>query len=108
MANGYSINWKKLEVNQDGEGTPVHPLVALMFAVAVGGLFVVFLPFIGLYLAGGFLLKKVGVELGSLFHSNIAPQPVGANFMTGHEPKEIPGKGLAALETEVELKRKGQ
>ena len=108
MANGYSINWKKLEVNQRGEGTPVHPLVALMFSVAVGGVFVVFLPFIGLYMAGGFLLQKFGLELGSLFRSNIVPQPVGTSFITGHEPKGEPGQSLATLEAEVNLRRKQQ
>ena len=107
MANGYSINWKKLEVNQDNEGTPVHPLVALMFSAAVGGVFVVFLPFIGLYMAGGFLLQKLGLELGSLFRSNIAPQAVGVAYLTGSPTKKdsSPGSSLNAIETEITSRR---
>lgn len=108
MANGYCINWKRLEVNQNNDGTPVHPLVALMFSTMVGGLFVVFLPFIGLYMFAGFLAKKAGLGLGSLFETAIAPQAApGAAYLTGSESKGSPAaeSTLEKLAKEVEAAR---
>lgn len=111
MANGYCIDWKKLEVNQENRGTPVNPIVAMMFSLAMGGAFVLFLPFIGLYMFAGFLLSKAGVALGSLFETAIVPQAaVGTAHLTGAPAAKDPGptSALQELSEEIERKRKVQ
>jgi hypothetical protein len=107
MANGYSVNWKNLEVNTDGIGTPVHPLVGLLLAAAMGGLFVVFLPFIGLYL----FIKQMAVLASrgfrSLLHASVAPVAApGVAFMTGAPSKSEPDeRALEELANEIKEKR---
>jgi uncharacterized membrane protein YoaK (UPF0700 family) len=86
MAKDYYFDNKNWEVNQNGVGRKVHPLVALMIAPLIGGLFVVFMPFIGLYLFTKFMLGKViDVFKPALIPTGMA---VGASYMTGAPTKE--------------------
>lgn len=87
--NDYYWNQKNWEINQDGEGVRVHPLVALMIAPALGGLFVVFMPFIGLALFAQALARKASGLISPLFQTAVAPISLpGEAHLTGVKGEE--------------------
>ena len=108
MGNEYYWNQKNWEVNQNGVGVRVHPLVALAVAPLLGGLFVVFMPFIGLYLFAKFLASKMSALAHSLFQTSVAPiaEP-GSAYMTGSK-SERTSKSTAAEDTLKELTKEIQ
>lgn len=106
--NDYRVNWKKLQITQEGEGTIVHPLVALMFAPIMGLLFLMFLPFIGFYLTLSAGCKGLYHLQAGLFEHVTAPAPAtGAAHLVGHEPAnpdEI-SEDLKKLDEEIQARR---
>jgi hypothetical protein len=87
--NDYRINWKKLSITQEGEGTIVHPLVALALSPIMGLLFLMFLPFIGFYLS-------------------VIPAPavVGVAYLAGHDgDKPTEKTELEQLDEEIQQRR---
>jgi hypothetical protein len=108
MANEYYWNSAKWEINQNGEGTMVHPLVALAIAPMIGGLFVIFMPFIGLYLFAKFLASKMAGLVHSLFHTTVAPiaEP-GSAYITGSksEGSKAAESALEELSKEIQARR---
>lgn len=110
MENAYYFDTKKWEVNQEGRGFKVNPIVGLMLATVFGGLFVVFLPFIGLYLFGKFIVSRLVEGLHSLIHTTVAPIAAPGNaYLTGSDSKKTePGENtLTDLASEIDNKRKG-
>lgn len=107
MANEYCINWKKMEVNQNNEGTRVHPLVALAFSVMIGGVFVIFLPFIGLYMFFKHVIfnqMRKGVQ--NLAHAVAAPVAApGTSYLTGDKPGEQKIDSLEQLSKDINSQR---
>ena len=103
MGNEYYWNQKEWEVNQNGVGVKVHPLVALAVAPLIGGLFVVFMPFIGLYLFAKFLANKMASLVHLLFQTSITPiaEP-GSAYLTGSKT-EGTNESKAAEDTLAEL-----
>jgi hypothetical protein len=96
MANAYYWDADRWQVNQDGIGTEIHPLVAMLAAIALGGLFVVFLPFIGLYLFGKHVASFIAAPIRALFTTTAVPMAVpGEAHMTG-----APGKGEGGVHDE--------
>lgn len=103
--NDYRINWKQFRITQEGEGTIVHPLVALALTPIIGLAFLMFLPFIGFYLT----IQAAGLKLGKLFMVPVPPQPVvGAAFLTGEEPKKVSSsltEDLENLHADIQKRR---
>ena len=108
MTNEYFWNSAKWEINQSGDGVKVHPLVALAIAPLLGGLFVVFMPFIGLYLFGKFMASKAANLVKSLFHISVTPiaEP-GSSYMTGSKAKNSQAgeETLKELTKEIQERR---
>ena len=129
VQGGYYLsrsNWEIFPIAHDGEKLPgtasehyvkVPTAAALGLMPVLGGLMVVFLPFIGLYLAGK---TAVGGVTG-MFHrsaqdlaATVTPGWVpGEAHMTGKRPDENPAEGAPAadarideLAKEIEEKRK--
>jgi hypothetical protein len=99
--NDYRINWKKLSITQEGEGTIVHPLVALALSPIMGLLFLMFLPFIGFYLSVIALGKKV-----ASFVTIPAPAVVGVAYLAGHDgDKPTEKTELEQLDEEIQQRR---
>lgn len=105
--NNYYLDVKHLEVNQEGRGKKIHPLMALAVSAALGGLFVVFLPFIGLYL----FFKQMAVlairPIKGLYHVSITPvaEP-GMSYMTGAKPGESKAAESALEELSKEIQER--
>jgi len=109
MEKSYYWNAAKWEVNQDGVGKEIHPLVAMLAAVMVGGLFVVFLPFIGLYLFAKFVASKAAEPVRALFTTSSIPMALpGEAHLTGApgtgEGKD-PNSDLEELSKEIQDRR---
>jgi len=109
MANAYYWNSAKWEVNQDGIGKEIHPLVAMFAAITLGGLFVVFLPFIGLYLFAKFVASKAAEPIRALFTTSSIPMALpGEAHLTGApgtgEGKD-PSSELEELSKEIQDRR---
>jgi hypothetical protein len=129
VKGGYYLsksNWEILPVAHDGEKLPgaasehyvhVPTAAALALLPVLGGLMVVFLPFIGIYLTA----KAVARPIGSMFHrsaqdlgATITPGwAPGAAHLTGKateekksEDVEAAAEKLAELAKEIEGKRK--
>lgn len=99
--NNYRINWKKLSITQEGEGTVIHPLIALLLTPIMGLAFLMFLPFIGFYLSVSALVQKVT----PLFTLPAAPA-VGTAYLTGHEVGTPESKtDLEQLDEEIQSRR---
>lgn len=108
MNNSYYWNSKKWEVNQSGEGTPIHPMVAVFAALTLGGLFVVFLPFIGLYLFAKHMTQKSIEMVKPLFHNSVAPIAVpGEAYLMGSRTEGV-SESKAAKDTLEELSKEIQ
>lgn len=109
MANAYYWNAAKWEVNQDGIGKEIHPLVAMFAAITLGGLFVVFLPFIGLYLAAKQLAIAVAKPIRALFTATALPMALpGEAHLTGSPGKgdgEVKDGELEELSKEIQDRR---
>ena len=108
MANAYYWNSAKWEVNQDGIGKEIHPLVALMASAMLGGLFVVFLPFIGLYLFGKHVATMIANPVKALFSTAATPMPLpGEAHLTGTpgEKGETQDGEISELAAEIESRR---
>ena len=103
MDKSYYFDPKNLEVNQAGRGIKVHPLIALALATMVGGLFVVFLPFIGLYLTAKFIVMKMAEGLKPVFAP--APMALGEAHLTGTPGNGEEGNSLEDLKNEIDSKR---
>lgn len=74
-------NW---EVNTEGRGMEISPWVALAVAPILGGLFVVFLPFIGIAMFAQFVIGKLVNAVKELAHGVTAPVSVpGESHFTG-------------------------
>lgn len=102
--NDYRINWKRLAITQEGEGTVVHPLVALALTPIIGLAFLMFLPFIGFYLS----IQALGLKLGALFAPHAAPVATGAAYLTGQEGSgnlKDPSSTLKVLQEDIERRR---
>jgi hypothetical protein len=105
MNNDYRINWKKLAITQEGEGTIVHPLVALALTPIMGLAFLMFLPFVGFYLALSALFQKVGHLVTGLFETLVKPSPVtGTAHLTGQEGT-TGSDDLKELDKEIQARR---
>ena len=128
VKGGYYLsksNWEIFPIARDGQKLPgpasehyvaVPTAAALALMPVLGGLMVVFLPFIGLYMTGKALLSPVGKafnrsaqDLGATITPGWAP---GAAHMTGKATSEKAAEGekvadpkLAELAKEVEEKR---
>lgn len=118
VRSGYYLNaktWEMTPVANDGQVLPEGKYVelstwtALMLMPILGGLFVVFMPFIGLYL----FFKHVGAKLAGyvseLFHAALAPTAaVGTAHFTGSEGEKGNAEKakLEKLEEEIAEKRK--
>ena len=99
--NDYYWNQAKWEVNQNGEGVRISPLVAIMIAPLLGGLFVVFMPFIGLALFAQHLAKKTVSLVRPLFQTTMAPIALpGEAHLTGSRSEGV--KESAAAEDTLE------
>lgn len=109
MANAYYWNAAKWEVNQEGIGKEIHPLVAMFAALTLGGLFVVFLPFIGLYLFGKQVAMTVANPIKSLFTTTAVPMALpGEAHLTGSPGKgdgEVKSDKLEELSKEIQDRR---
>ena len=128
VQGGYYLSksaWEIFPIARDGEKLPgpasehyvkVNTATALLVMPVLGGLMVVFLPFIGLYMTGKALLSPVGKafnrsaqDLGATITPGWAP---GAAYMTGKATDEKAAEGekvadpkLAELAKEVEETR---
>ena len=129
VQGGYYLSksaWEIFPIARDGQKLPgpasehyvkVNTATALLVMPVLGGLMVVFLPFIGLYLTaktaiGGVtgLFSRSAQDLGATITPGWAP---GAAYMTGKATDEKAAEGekvedpkLAELAKEVEEKRK--
>ena len=108
-SKNYFFDAKHLEVNQEGRGVKVHPLVALALAAMVSGLFVVFMPAVGLYMAAKYLVVKPIVNLLASFkHAVIAPVAApGFSYLDGTGEKGSPAaeSTLKNIQDEIDSKR---
>ena len=128
VQGGYYLsksNWEIVPIEKDGQTLPGAPsehyvrlntAAALMLMPVLGGLMVVFLPFIGLFLAGKTAVqgatgafRKSAQDLAATVTPGWAP---GAAHMTGKATEEKKAEGettedpkLAELAKEVEEKR---
>lgn len=103
--NDYRINWKRLAITQEGEGTVVHPLVALALTPIIGLAFLMFLPFIGFYLSAQAIVLKLSHVFKHATVSVSAPPAVGAAYLTGHEATGQKDESLAELHKEIQSRR---
>jgi hypothetical protein len=129
VQGGYYLsksNWEIFPIEKDGQKLPgaasehfvrLNTAAALMLMPVLGGLMVVFLPFIGLYLAAKAALRPVGnmfnrsaQDLAATVTPGWAP---GAAHMTGKatdatraDEAKVGDPKLAELAKEVEEKRK--
>jgi hypothetical protein len=129
VQGGYYLsksNWEIFPIEKDGQKLPgaasehfvkLNTAAALMLMPVLGGLMVVFLPFIGLYLAAKAALSPVGnmfnrsaQDLAATVTPGWAP---GAAHMTGKatdtkaaEGERVEDAKLAELAKEVAEKRK--
>jgi hypothetical protein len=100
--NDYRINWKKLSITQEGEGTIVHPLIALAITPIMGLAFLMFLPLIGFYLCVHALVTKAM----HVFNVNTLPVATGAAYLTGNEPQgSTTSEDLDELHKEIQSRR---
>ncbi len=124
VSSGYYVNARSFEfanIEKDGTALPGGPdarfvqiptVVAMAAAPALGGLFLVFLPFIGFGLVAYAAAKKLGMGAKEVAATvATAPMPVGSAALTG-TPAEKDAKGEAApaakpdeLAREIEAKR---
>jgi hypothetical protein len=105
MENGYYIDFKRWDINLEGRGRPINPLLALLVTPIMGLAFLMFLPFIGFYLSVQALFKK----FFSVFNLVTVPSPtvVGQAHLTGHEgDKKIDSPVLEELSKEIDSRRK--
>jgi len=51
MTDSYRIDWKRMDINLEGRGTPIGTGTALLVAPVLGLAFIVFLPMAGFYLS---------------------------------------------------------
>ncbi len=109
MANAYYWNSAKWEVNQDGIGKEIHPLVAMLASITLGGLFVVFLPFIGLYLFAKHVAGLIAAPVKTLFTTTATPMALpGEAHLTGTPGKgdgEVKDSELEELSKEIQDRR---
>ena len=129
VQGGYYLSkshWEIFPIARDGQKLPgaasehyvqVPTAAALALMPVLGGLMVVFLPFIGLYLTAKAVVSPVGKmfsrsaqDLGATITPGWAP---GAAYMTGKatdkkaaEGEKVADPKLAELAKEVEEKRK--
>ena len=129
VQGGYYLsksNWEIFPIEKDGQKLPgsgsqhyvkINTAAALMLMPVLGGLMVVFLPFIGLYLTAKAVLRPVGdmfnrsaQDLAATVTPGWAP---GAAHMTGKatdtkaaEGEKVEDAKLAELAKEVTEKRK--
>jgi hypothetical protein len=129
VQGGYYLsksNWEIFPIEKDGQKLPgsasehyvkLNTAAALALMPVLGGLMVVFLPFIGLYMTAkaavapiGRMFSRSAQDLGATITPGWAP---GAAHFTGKaSEKEIGGESkageetLAALSKEIEEKRK--
>ena len=104
----YHFDTSNLEVNTEGRGREINAFTAMFLAIGLGGLFVVFMPFIGLALIAQALALRVVGGLKSLWKPALAPIPVpGEAHLTGTPGKTAGEKSgeLAELEAEIHEKR---
>jgi len=117
VRSGYyvSSNWEIIPVEKDGDPIPsgsyvrVPTWAALALMPILGGLFVVFMPFIGLYLFFKHVAGKVAGYISELSHAALAPTAaVGTAHFTGSKGEEAPASEskLEKLESEIEELRK--
>ena len=129
VQGGYYLsksNWEIFPIEKDGQKLPgsasehyvkLNTAAALALMPVLGGLMVVFLPFIGLYLAAKAVVAPIGKmfsrsaqDLGATITPGWAP---GAAHLTGQATDEKAAEGekvadpkIEALAKEVEEKRK--
>ena len=102
MTNDYRINWKKLAITQEGEGTVIHPLIALLLTPIMGLAFLMFLPMIGFYLCA----QAIVVKTSHVFNVNTVPVATGAAYLTGHESHgSTSSEDLEELNKEIQSRR---
>ena len=112
VKSGYYVeinNWEIVPVKNDGDVLPsgkyikVSTISALIIMVSLGGLMVVFLPFIGLYLFSSHVYKFISSEIRNLLHVMSTPSPaVGSAHFTGSQHG---GKASDKLLQDIEAKR---
>jgi len=104
MTNGYYFDISRWDINQEGRGREVHPLVALLITPFMGLAFLMFLPFIGFYLSIAALFKFTGVVFHKIF-SPMAAVP-GEAHLTGHGGEQnVTGDELVEIEREIDSRR---
>ena len=106
--NNYYFDSKNLEVNTEGRGREIHPLVALAISAVLGAVFVFFLPFIGIYMLVKFLGDKAVTGIKMFWHNAISPVAVpGTAHFTGANPNQIKAEEseLEDLHEEIQSKR---
>ena len=111
MNNDYHIDWNKLEINQEGRGTKVHPMVALALTPIIGLAFLLFLPFIGFYLVIEALAQLSTKLIRRGVESYVSQTPaVGQAHLTGNQPSGTPESNevLDELHKEVQTLRSKQ
>lgn len=109
MTNGYFIDLKKFDINTDGRGTEIHPLLAMLLVPMVGLAFLMFLPFIGFYLAAQAGIAKMIQVIKSAFENITTPvSSPGTAHLTGNEPSGKPDDTtvLDELDKEVQARRR--
>jgi hypothetical protein len=80
--------------------------VAMFAAITLGGLFVVFLPFIGLYLFGKQMAVMASKPVKELFQTSVVPTAApGAAYFTGTPGENEKGNSLEELSKEINDKR---
>ena len=106
--NRYYFDVKKLEVNTEGRGREVHPLVALAISAVLGAVFVFFLPFIGLYMFAEFIGDKAVTGIKMFWHNAVVPVAApGTAHFTGSNSNEIKVEEseLEDLQKKIQSKR---
>jgi len=109
MTNGYFIDFKKFDINTDGRGTEVPALAAMLLVPMVGLAFLMFLPFIGFYLAAQAGIAKLIQVIKSAFENVAAPVAApGTSHLTGNEPtdKTSDEHDFDELDKEVQARRR--
>ena len=114
VSSGYYVNARSFEfanIEKDGTALPGGPdakfvqiptLVAMAAAPALGGLFLIFLPFIGFGLVAYAAAKKLGVGAKEVAATvATAPMPVGSAALTG-APAEKNATGEPAKDEKAE------
>lgn len=109
MNNEYYFDKQNWEINQEGRGVQINPLLALLLASTVGAAFVVFMPFIGIALVVQHFMVKAVDASKNFVRTLLSPAAVpGNSYFVGHETasnNQSDDNSLEEIEKEIQERR---